>query len=565
MPRSSARLAASVLGLLVPAAAAQVGATTLVSVSSSGQQAQAGAWNTSISPDGRYVAFETHSSDLDPAATPGVAQVYLHDRVTGQLVLASVTPAGLGGAKNSGGASVSENGQFVAFFAWDDALVAGDVNGKVDVVVRDIAAGTSSLVSVSTGGGHQGNGDSRECSISADGRFVAFESEASNLVAGDTNGEADVFLRDRQTGVTTRVSVASDGSQADDESRNPALSLDGQHVAFASRSTNLASGTANGAWNVFVHDVATGLTERVSVPLDGGPLLLQADNAGLSADGSVVAFESHSPNLVAGDTNGTKDVFVRDRAAGVTTRVSVSSSGVEGDDLSGTSQINSFGDERSVSADGRFVVFESEAGNLVPGDTNVRTDIFVHDRETGFTTRVSLDSQFGQGEGHAWLPSVSANGRWVAFESNSDDLVDGDVTPSGPFDSDAFLRDRGPWNDLGSALAGVAGEPALFAAGWLEADTTAGLLLREAAPAAPALLLAALDGMPVPFKGGTLQAFPPLAMLPATTTTSGEALVAGNWPSGVPSALNLRFQWAIADAAALQGVALSRSLEAVTP
>lgn len=566
MSYRSAPLAASavcVLALLASATGAQVGETTLVSVSSSGQQAQLGAWTASISPDGRFVAFETHSPDLDPGSTALVSQVYLHDRVTGQLALVSATPAGLGGSKGSYSPSVSADGLFVAFFTNGDDLAPGDANGLADIVVRDLAAGTTSLASVSSAG-VQADGLPGDCSISSDGRLVAFDSAAANLVAGDGNGQADVFLHDRLTGATLRVSVASDGSQADGESRNPALSLDGQHVAFESTATNLAPGAGNGAWNVYVHDVASGATERVSIPLGGGPLELQADNAGISADGQVVAFQSFSSALVAGDTNGTKDVFVHDRLTGATTRVSVSSSGAEGNGLSGSAQINDFADERTLSADGRFVVFQSEAFNLVPGDSNARDDVFVHDRETGFTTRASLDSAFGQGDGHSHAPALSASGRWVAFESNANDLVDGDSTPS-ISQPDAFLRDRSAWNDLGSALAGVNGLPAHFAQGSLEDGTPVGLLLRLAAPSAPALLLAALDGTPVPFKGGTLQAFPPLVALPATTTPSGEAVVLGTWPAGVPAGTDLHFQWAIADGAAPQGVALSQALEAVTP
>lgn len=548
---------------LASTAAAQLGETTLVSISSSGQQAQAGAWRTAVSPDGRYVAFETHSTDLDPVATTIVNRVYLHDRVTGQLALVSVTPAGLSSSKNALLASVSAGGLFVAFLADGDDLAPGDDNGLSDVVVRDLAAGTTSLVSVSSDG-VQANGASGDSSISADGRWVAFESAADNLVPGDTNGKSDVFLRDTLTGSTVRVSVASDGSQANDHSSNPALSLDGQHVAFESRATNLATGADNGAMDVYVHDLATGATERVSLPLGGGALTLSAENPALSADGRIVSFESYAADFVAGDTNATKDVFVRDRLSGATTRASVSSSGAQGNDLSGMIDPSSGADEHSLSADGRFVVFRSEASNLVPQDTNVRDDIFVHDRLTSLTTRVSLNSLFGQANGHSAQPSISADGRWISFESNSSNLVSDDTTPSNQ-GTDAFLRDRGPWNDLGSALAGIKGKPALLALGSLEADTSVSLLLRLAAPSAPALLLVSMHGTPVPFKGGTLQAFPPLLTALATTNANGEVLIVSTWPTGVPAATDLHFQWAIADVAAVHGVALSQALEAVTP
>jgi Tol biopolymer transport system component len=550
------------LGLLASAGTAQEGATTVVSVSSDGNWAQVGAWRTAISPDGRWVAFETHSTDLDPAATTLVNRVYLHDRVTGQLELISVTPGGLGATKNAGVASVSEDGLFVAF-AGGDELAPGDSNGKTDILVRDRAAGTTELVSVSSDE-VQANADSLDSSISADGRYVAFDSAADNLVAGDGNGKTDVFLRDRLTGQTTRLSVATGGGEANGHSSNPALSLDGQHVAFESNATNLDPFAANGATHIYVHDVATGVTERVSIALDGGPLLLQAANPGLSADGRIVSFDSWSNNLVVGDTNATNDVFAHDRDTGATTRVSVSSTGAQANDYSGMIFNSDGADEHTISADGRFVVYSSEATNLVPGDSNVREDLFVHDRDTGLTTRASLDSQFGQGDGHSLNPSMSADGRWIAFESHANDLVDDDQTPTGSL-PDAFLRDRGPWNDLGSALDGFAGPPALYAAGWLEAGTPFALALRQAAPQAPAVFFVALNGTPVPFKGGTLQAFPPLLTLSAMTATNGQILLSGTWPAGIPAGTDLHFQWAIGDFGAPWGVALSQALEAITP
>src|SRR3989441_47631 len=232
-------------------------------------------------------------------------------------------------------------------------------------------------------GGAQGNGSSGLIgfafppALSADGRFIAFVSLATSLVAGDTNGATDVFVRDRQTGTTERVSVASDGTESNDASLGSALSADGRLVAFQSDATNLVPGDTNSATDVFVHDRQTGMTERVSVASDG----TQANNASsypvLSADGRFVAFDSAATDLVAGDTNGASDVFVHDRQTGTTERVSGASDGTQGNDASAGP---------ALSADGRLVAFHSTATNLVAGDTNRAYDVFVHELMVSTTT-----------------------------------------------------------------------------------------------------------------------------------------------------------------------------------
>src|SRR5947199_169142 len=183
---------------------------------------------------------------------------------------------------------------------------------------RSAGARTTERVSVASGG-TQSNGASLGSALSADGRLVAFQSDATNLVVGDTNGRTDVFVHDRQTGTTERVSVASDGTQANNVSTYPALSADGRFVAFHSTATNLVAGDTNGATDVFVHDRQTGTTERVSVA--SGGTQGDASSAGpvLSADGGLVAFHSTATNLVAGDANDAYDVFVHDRAVSTTT------------------------------------------------------------------------------------------------------------------------------------------------------------------------------------------------------------------------------------------------------
>jgi uncharacterized repeat protein (TIGR01451 family) len=215
-------------------------------------------------------------------------------------------------------------------------------------------------------------------SISADGRYVAFHSDSGELVTGDTNDRDDVFLHDRQTSQTTRISVTSSGEQVDAESRQPSISSDGRYIAFHSDGAPLVSGDTNSSFDIFVHDRQTGQVQRVSVASGGAQANSYSYNPSISNDGRYVAFESQATNLVTGDTNGAYDIFVHDRQTGQTSRVSIASSGSQGNNAS----INA-----AISPDGRFVTFESSADNLLPaGDTNAKRDVFFHVRGEPPTT-----------------------------------------------------------------------------------------------------------------------------------------------------------------------------------
>jgi Tol biopolymer transport system component len=339
------------------------------------------------------------------------------------------------------GLAISADGRYVAFRSDATNLVPGDTNGVEDVFVHDRQTGVTERVSVDSSG-KEGNSHSVAPAISGDGRYVAFLSGASNLVPGDTNGHEDVFVHDRQTEVTERVSVDSSGKEGKGWSRNPAISADGRYVAFESEASNLVPGDTNGDPDVFVHDRQAGVTERVSVDSSGNQGMGWSFHPAISADGRYVAFDSWAGNLVPGDTNGRGDVFVHDRQTGITERVSVDSSGNEGNR-------NSW--DPAISADGRYVAFASDASNLVPGDTNNFCDfnqdgnlencpdVFVHDRQTGVTERVSVDSSANEGNGWSGNPAISADGRYTAFDSRADNLVPGDTNNW----SDVFVHDRG--------------------------------------------------------------------------------------------------------------------------
>ncbi|MGB8981913.1 MAG: hypothetical protein WCC12_08565, partial [Anaerolineales bacterium] len=224
-------------------------------------------------------------------------------------------------------------------------------------------------------------------------------------------------------GDTTRVSVDSAGGQANAPSRRSVISADGNYVAFTSEATNLVSGDTNDLPDVFVHDRQTGLTERVSVADDESQAnSWSEDPPAISADGRYVAFVSMASNLVSGDTNNIMDVFVRDRQLGQTTRVSVDSSGAQ---VSGDEWTNFGG--LALSGDGRFVVFTSNVTSLVTGDTNGAEDVFVHDRQTGATIRISVSSSGEQSNASSYSGSISGNGQLTAFTSGATNLVSDDT------------------------------------------------------------------------------------------------------------------------------------------
>jgi len=404
------------------------GTTTRVSVGSNGAQGNMGARDSAISADGRWVAFSGDASTLVPGDTNNARDVFVRDLAAGTTTRVSVDSSGGQSNGDSLAGCLSADGRFVAFRSFASNLVPGDTNNAQDVFVHDNLTGRTSIIVADTNTSIYDY--SVGPSISADGRIVAFASEASTLVPGDTNGTYDVFVHDRATGQTTLVSVDSNGVQGDGPSRFPVVSADGRLVAFVSGATNLVPGDTNATLDVFVFDRETRQTTRVSVDSNGVQGNGQCGYPCFSGDGRFVAFDSFASNLFPGDTNGRPDVFVRDRLTGTTSLVSVDSNGAQGN-------TDSF--LPSLSADGRFVAFSSLASNLVPGDTNTADDIFVHDRESGRTTRVSVASDGTQGDYDSIFPAISADGRYVVFLSGADDLVPGDTN----LVNDIFLRDRG--------------------------------------------------------------------------------------------------------------------------
>jgi Tol biopolymer transport system component len=432
---NSSRIQLAVLAFALSHGGLHAQTTERVSVDSRGWQGTEVSRLPSISADGRYVAFYSWAPNLVPGDTNYWPDVFVRDRQIGATKRVSVNSLGVEGNLLSADPSISADGRFVVFGSSSNNLVPGDTNWAGDIFVHDCETGRTRRVSVSSTGTQADLGNGGRPTISGHGRFVAFSLDAGNLVPGDMNASRDVFVHDLLTGVTERVSVDSFGVEANGESDHPSISADGRLIAFESDASNLVPGDTNGTYDIFVHDRQTGVTERVSVDSSGAQGNSGSFSPSLSADGRNVAFGSSATNLVPWDTNGARDVFVHNRLTGVSKRVSVDSFGTPGNDRS---------NDPSISATGRYVAFSSKANNLVLGDERWWSDIFVHDRQTGVTERVSVDSFGAQGRDSSGSPSISFDGRHIAFDSSAKNLVSGDSNS----ETDVFVHDR--WNGLGA-------------------------------------------------------------------------------------------------------------------
>ena len=379
------------------------------------------------------------------------------------VTLVSRTAIGEPANGESESPAINADGRWVAFSSRASNLVPEDTNGVADVFVFDRQTQTMMRASVSSEG-VQGNGPSTHPSMSADGRFVAFLSAASNLDAiDDTNQAPDIFLRDRRDGITLRVTVDRVGRQTDDESGRPAMSANGRLVVFASKARTLAPGGVEGTWQVYLRDPFVGISDRISGGLnpaisasgdtvafeamhlngiqnDRGPFGMtniytydhktgavnkisqysydghwagSSERATLNADGRVIAFESGSA-LMAEDGNRERDIYIYDQEVG---GLDIASrNGMHG-------SANGRSEYPSLSADGRFIAFVSEASNLVAWDTNKVADIFVHDRRSGATSRVNLGPHGEPANAPSSEPMLSADGRFLAFASQASNLL----------------------------------------------------------------------------------------------------------------------------------------------
>lgn len=422
--------------------------TQLVSLSTNGDQGNLQSGGPKLSADGRHVAFISMADNLVPGDTLPFTDVFVRDRLLGTTERVSVDSVGTEAAGETGVDALTRDGRYVVLASHAPNLVPGDFNLARDIFVHDRATSTTTRVNVGPAGVEANANTFPGSSISDDGRYVAFTSTATNLIAGDTNAADDIFVRDRMAGTTTRVSVDASGGEANGRSYHPSFSADGRYIAFVSDASNLVAGDTNGRADVFVRDLSTGAVKRVSVSSSGVQANADSQTGVLSADATCVAFDSMAWNLVSGDTNSNQDVFVHEIATGTTTRVSVYSNGNQG-------FRGSF--HPSISSDGGLVTFSSDEA-FVLSDPFFAVDIFLHDRATALTTQISVDSLGAQGTapstGSAHRSMISADGRCIAYSSSFTNLVPADRNA----DVDVFVRVPEPFPPFAYCFGHNAGE-----------------------------------------------------------------------------------------------------------
>jgi uncharacterized repeat protein (TIGR01451 family) len=399
------------------------GTTSLISVSTNGSTSGSGYSDVpDISSTGRYVAFYSESSDLIGSDGNSSGDIFRRDTVLNTTALVSVSTNGtLPGNSSSYDPDITPDGRFIAFETTATDLFANDLNGLIDdIVLRDMTSNTVELISINGSGTGSGNNYSYDPVISDDARFVAFESSSTNLGPVDLNGQFDVYVRDRSnnTNILCSRNLTATGSGSD-ISYDPIISGNGQIVLFYSLATNLLAGDTNGFGDVFAYNTATHTLQRVSIGLGGEAANGESVNYTISADGRYVAFQSYATNLVANDSNQTDDVFLRDLVSGTTTLISANcNNGKSGNGYSVTP---------SISRDGNYVTFTSTANDLASGSFTGGENIFRYSRLSGQIVLVSHNRFItGGGNGFSHSGRISDDGGVIAFLSTASNLIAND-------------------------------------------------------------------------------------------------------------------------------------------
>jgi hypothetical protein len=383
-----------------------------------GSQIGNGGWGSDVSADGRFVLFGSSSADM-----PGYSGLYLLDRATGSVRLASCAADGTPGLYFSGNGYVSTDGRYVIFSSYSTNLVPGVFHTGMNVFLKDMLLGTVQEISHTSSGGFSNNTCNMP-TISDDGGLVVFESFATNMTPDDTNGAGDIYAFDRSSGQLRRLVDGYDGSQTNDGAESPSLTRNGRYLVFESWSSNIVENDTNGIADIFVMDLLTGEVDRASMSSSGGQANKACVNPRISNDGRYVVFQSDATNLVPvipGDNNYGTEIYLRDRLLRTTERISAATNG--GHALGGCR-------DAQVSDDGRYVSFASAAYNLVAGDTNGTFDVFRRDRAEQSTLRVSVGSSGEQGNGQSTLGfgrAVTADGSFGVFVSEANNLVPSDT------------------------------------------------------------------------------------------------------------------------------------------
>jgi Tol biopolymer transport system component len=388
------------------------GVTEIVSFSTSGAQGDGGSRYGRMSPSGRFVTFiSTAQNFVTPSEIDSHEDVFLRDRTAGTTTKISVSPSGGASDGVSYLPDLSDDGNRVVFQSGAENLVAVDGNGVFDVFVRDLAQGTTLLLSRSTGGGG-GNKDSYQPSISNDGRFVAFTSDANDLVAGDTNNRADVFLYDLQTATLERISLGPNGIEGDGHSREASISGDGGVVIFASSATNLVAGDTNAWQDIFERDTALNTTALLSKSQGGALPNYSSFSSALSVDGRYATFTTGATNITSPPTQQPVGMVRVDRASGAVVPVA----------LSGCNVPLTMMTSPAISPDGSIVAFASRSALVVPDDVNDRYDVFVHDPDAPASPPPCTFCVIAS-TSNGCLPSISASGTPSASASTGFDLT----------------------------------------------------------------------------------------------------------------------------------------------
>ena len=429
MMKSSSRKIRPVLFILVLIAmllsatgALALGVIGRASIATGGTQAIGGeSKHSALSSNGRYLVFSSGATNLVANDTNGVDDVFVHDRTLNTTTRVSVGTSGTEANGASTNPTISSNGRYIAFLSSATNLVAGDSNGYADIFVYDLTLSTTTIVSIAAGGTQATGNSSGTPSISDDGNKVVFTTQADNLDATPISmtNRIHLYLRNISADTTTCLSVNPAITQkADGDSAHPHITRDGNYVVFSNTGSNLvAAPTIYGQFDIYFRDINTNTTTLLTSGANNHSYC-----PAISNNGRYISFHSYASNLITGDTNAAGDVFVHDRTANTTERVSLSSSGIEGDGSSNAS---------SISGDGRYVSFMSSATNLVPGDTNGVRDTFVYDRNADTITRFSVASNGEEGNGISGSTSgkvvISEDGLWVTFQSAATNLVSGDT------------------------------------------------------------------------------------------------------------------------------------------
>ncbi len=534
-------LRSSCVVLLASIAPAQVCEPRRLSVDAAGAQADRGSTTPCFSADGRHLAYASSATNLVPGDGNACDDIFVVELATGVVERASLADGGAEANGASNGPSLSADARRVCFSSFATNLAAGDANGQNDIYVRDRAAGTTTLVSRGLAGG-AAQGSSFTARISPDGRRVAFLSWAADLAPGDYNGARDLFIHDLATGGTTRVQapgVEPDGPSGGNFGAR--WSEDGRWLAFASEATNLVPGDLNARMDVFVLDLVAGsiaLASRQANLLQHGA---DTDLADLSLDGRTLLVLSAAKSWVGGDHNDALDLYAVDRA---TLAASCVSLGWEGTTTTGGAWVG------ALSRDGRFATFVSDSEKLVQGDNNGQRDAFLVDRLAGAIERVNASPVTGPSTGGVNFPAMHPDGDLVACVTGAADLAPGDTNDAW----DVYLLGckagtpacHGssvpcPCGNAGGAGAGCASSAGtgarLVAQGRaaLSADTLA-LTIHDAPPQATVQLLcgASVAGQGTPFGDGVRCFGAPFHASPPRKAVDGVARfgfgVAGDLP-----------------------------------